>query len=911
MTTPSPSFLERSLDTLDLPTRVAGWASRCGIETLGQLVRWHPSDLAKERNMGRTSIAKLHAIIRAECGAEWEELWRLARAADPREEDVDLADVDWDSLAEELPEWLLGARLESLGLPKRMLGYAEREGLTTVGELVRRSRVELAAAKNLARGSIEATRSTLVQCAVEGPSAEPRPSTWDALSSSLPDWLLATPLAHLELPARMRVFVEREGLATVADLVRVPRSMLSRAPNLGRGSIGDTRTLLLETLTSRPRTIAEYDSFWALWLQRLGGLSPVDRLVLTQRSAISGDSRTLLEIGDMLGVSRERVRQIESRAIRTVARGSWVSEVCARIHAVLEGGALWLDALDAKDAWFAPIGEDRREAFAFFLERIADGALCVAPIDGRDAVLVCSGAEADAGWERAMAALRALLCPADEEEVARAIASSVPESAPGLARLVSQAVDERIHRDEHGRMVAFGTTRGAEVIAFLRRCAAPVTIHEVYAGLGQRVRFPPEVFYFERGRVGLEQHFPDYTKWARRLIPICVRILENDPRQWRVPDLLEAAREEALLPEWFGHWNLAEILRRSPEVRYLGRLRVTVAGDHDEERLHFAELAQRILLEAGAPLTVDELHRRILRETTISPFSFRLMVIHAPFVQVDDERIGLLARDVPGGSDALSHFGDSLAAELERAQKGLSTAGLAAFTTRLSDAHARWTIPMARAVARSDARFQLSRGGAVGLADWDDVRVPTRAEVVRTCVEEHGGRAPVSAVLARLEARHGARVDRRQLGALAFSAGVRLRGGELVLPEARSASPPGSVEGLPAESRAVFEPLVELPLAADADLLRALDAHVEMFVRAEAEGAPVDAAEASFLRERCRALLARSSGMHERARRLAQAAVRYFLLRDDAESDLSAGGLDDDDAVLGAIELHFTRMNIS
>src|SRR5690606_28430403 len=134
--------------------------------------------------------------------------------------------------------------------------------------------------------------------------------------------------------------------------------------------------------------------------------------------------------------------------------------------------------------------------------------------------------------------------------------------------------------------------------------------------------------------------------------------------------------------------------------------------------------------------------------------SFRLMVLHVPFVQVDEERIGLVSRDVPGGPEAVARFTDALAAELDRAGKGLTAAGLAAFAARLSDAHARWTIPMARGIARSDARFQLSRGGAVGLATWDDTRVMTRAQLVRACVEENGGRAAVSTVLARLQASH-------------------------------------------------------------------------------------------------------------------------------------------------------------
>lgn len=905
MSAVEPHPLDRPLDSLELPTRVANWAARRGIETLGDLLRWHPRELRLEKNLGRTSIAQLRAIIRAECGAEWEELWRATRSTmDRREPEAELADIEWDALGDELPAWLLDMPVAELGLPKRMLGYSRRQGIASVRELVRVTRVELARANNLGRKSIETSRTILLQRAAEGPVSPPPARSWEALASVLPSWLLTTPLAQVPLPGRMQAFVEREALVTVADLVSVPRSTLAAAQNLGRRSIVETRELLLAWMTNPPRAASEYGSFWALLLDRMAALSAIDRLVLTQRSGVSGDTRTLSEIGGMLGVSRERVRQVEARALRRVARGPWVSEVHVRLQAALDGGALWLDELGAKDPWFEPMDEDRREAFAFFLERIAGGATALVRIDDRDALVTATDEEVQASWSGCVSALRAMQCPADMRAVDSALAERVPASAPGLLRLMRDALDERVHRDAQGRMIAFGSTRAAEVIAFLRQCPAPVTIHQVYEAVGRRVKFPPEVFYFERGRVGLEQHFPDYPKWSRRLVPICVRILEQDPRQWRVPDLLEAVREEALLPDWFGHWNLAEILRRSEEVCYLGRLRVTVAGDHEAERLHFAELAQDILNENGAPLDVRELQRRMERRTMIAPLSFRLMVLHVPFVQVDEERIGLVSRDVPGGPEAVARFTDALAAELDRAGKGLTAAGLAAFAARLSDAHARWTIPMARGIARSDARFQLSRGGAVGLATWDDTRVMTRAQLVRACVEENGGRAAVSTVLARLQASHGERLDRRRLGALAYSAGVRLRGDELVLPERPLVPSACVVPGLSDESRAVFEPLVELPLLPEADLLRELDEHVAMFEHAEAAGAPVDAAEAAFLRERCRALLARSTTMDDGRRRITQAAVRYFLLRDDAESDLSAGGLDDDDAVIGAVELY-------
>ncbi len=198
--------LGRRLDTLNLPTRVANWAARKGIETIGALVRWHPSELRNQPNLGPASVVQLRELIARECGAEWETLWAEVRASDPvpvRE----IADVEWDALSSALPDAILGMDLASLGLPGRMNSYVRRKKLTTVEELVRVSRVELARVRGLGRGSIEGTRMLLLERAGDALIASDEVER----EPEFPDWLLAMPLARVELPGatKMERFVAR------------------------------------------------------------------------------------------------------------------------------------------------------------------------------------------------------------------------------------------------------------------------------------------------------------------------------------------------------------------------------------------------------------------------------------------------------------------------------------------------------------------------------------------------------------------------------------------------------------------------------------------------------------------------------------------------------------------------------
>jgi RNA polymerase primary sigma factor len=98
------------------------------------------------------------------------------------------------------------------------------------------------------------------------------------------------------------------------DLVEDPVSLETPVGD-GESLYGD---LIEDTKTKRP------DAETSDWLRRqelteaLGRLNPRMRHVLELRFGLNGDgeSKTLEEVGDGLGITRERVRQLESRALR-------------------------------------------------------------------------------------------------------------------------------------------------------------------------------------------------------------------------------------------------------------------------------------------------------------------------------------------------------------------------------------------------------------------------------------------------------------------------------------------------------------------------------------------------------------------------------------------------------------------
>jgi hypothetical protein len=148
---------------------------------------------------------------------------------------------------------------------------------------------------------------------------------------------LATRLELLAFPGRLETFFARRGLVTVGDFVAFAPSALLLEPNLGRKSIADAHTILESKLGSTweelqraltgpssandlaavdedtvPVSVVPEGVSWKdLLREAFRQLDSTARLIVTQRSGLVAPPVSLAEIGECLGVSRERVRQIE------------------------------------------------------------------------------------------------------------------------------------------------------------------------------------------------------------------------------------------------------------------------------------------------------------------------------------------------------------------------------------------------------------------------------------------------------------------------------------------------------------------------------------------------------------------------------------------------------------------------
>jgi superfamily I DNA/RNA helicase/mRNA-degrading endonuclease RelE of RelBE toxin-antitoxin system len=704
------------------------------------------------------------------------------------------------------PTSVLDTPLTDLHLPTRLMNWADRSALETLGDLARLRPAALLAERNLGRKSVADARATIESLVgqtwesflasqrevSDGRGAAATPSlsleaaalegNWDAARAALTDEQGLVPLDDMELSARIRGYAARAGLRTLGDLAQRSRQTLIDADNLGRASARDLPKAVAEHFERGAQESALaaqglLEGFKALLQQ----LDPMLRIILTRRSGLGGEAQTLKELGETFGVTRERIRQLETKANESLRRREWAREVRRRVDIAVTEGAASLDDLSV-DPWWSSAATSP-DVVQYVVEDVLEAPAYVIELDEGHWLSRHKRPVVSAAWESMLAAASAVALPAPPAAFDPLLEPAAQLVGPRLAAHLFGQLRERLQIDERpgapASVVAMGDTRRAELLAILRSSPEPIRVDDLFRRIGRRVHIPDDVIHFGRGTIGVKQHFPDFEAWQARLVPRAVRVVETlgPQRQWSCTELLDELREEQDIPEWLTAYGLAALIKHGTGLVYLGRLRVALPGTpENESRVYVHDALEELLREAGAPVLRDEAVAKIRARLGVSDFALQQVFTRPQFVRVDQDRIGLLERDVPGGVNAIAEAVEHVEALLSRRERGLSSFHLHQEVRLLSAVHAEWSEPLTLSLIRSDGRFRLSQGGAVGLARWESTRVPTRLELVRSALAEAAGRVSVEALMARIEAHYGERPTRAAMGGIAQNIGAGLDG---------------------------------------------------------------------------------------------------------------------------------------
>lgn len=332
--------------------------------------------------------------------------------------------------------------LDLLDLPPRIASFAYTEGLETLGDLARISPEELLAERNLGRKSVGLTRRILeertgvsweaIACPQRAPSEppeDPDPDGWDAVRKRLGDDHRRIPLVALEIPPGLRGRLEARGLHTLGDLASWSRAKLLDVPGIGPRTL---QKLPLRATKSLDELAAEYVDadrpLLGTLLRAIDELEAKRRVVIRARCGLEGPTPSLADIGVTLGLSRERVRQLEERAIASLRERAWAKHAERRVEVALTDGPVPFAFLSG-DPWWATATENPA-VVAFIVERVLDELAHVVSFDGAHWLSRHSGADLEDTWTLLLRAAEQLVMPASELQVDRLFGLAVDRLGP-------------------------------------------------------------------------------------------------------------------------------------------------------------------------------------------------------------------------------------------------------------------------------------------------------------------------------------------------------------------------------------------------------------------------------------------------------------------------------------------------
>ncbi|WP_219906740.1 DNA-directed RNA polymerase subunit alpha C-terminal domain-containing protein, partial [Enhygromyxa salina] len=719
-------LLARPLSRFHFSARTTNVFRREGFEYVHQPVALTSAGLLALRAFGQTSLREVEGLLAQEPPGEtidelaaaleraeltWPEGFDLAniRAPAPTLEDLeDLEDPGWNQLAEVLPEHILAQGIEQLDPPTRMLTFCHREAIETVRELVARPEQEIREARGVGRTTLAGTLEQIVEFARRYPT----PAHLDSGTSADPEQSF-----------------DPDAFATVLEL----------------------------------------------WEARLSHLDERDAQVVLRRSGALRDAETLEAISATLGVTRERVRQLERRGlVRLRADPSWMSRLRAAL-AEARGDAtyLWLSELE-DDPFLQPL-VDRPEFVRYLTRRVLPDDWQAYRWDRDDLLLTRErGREPELAYQGLAGALRDASWPAPYSVFLELVGEQLRDDESDLRGLFIQRAEATLVLDDADHpteVLHVGQSRSGRILAYMATRDGPVSVRELQQLFG-RGALPDACLIVRRGHVALARHFPEFDLWERRLVPLARRIMEREgpDRQWMAHDLLDLAGEEVRLPDWITPWLLTSMLRRCGEVEDLGRQRFALEGGSPQARVHLLDAAVEILERAGGPISEAQLRERLSERVEVLDTTFNSLRTSLPVFPTGDGRLGLAARDLVGGLDAIQAAGEHLEVVLRQRGRGLSFHQALAELHALSPEHAQWSPKMVAVVARARPTIIANRSG-IGLDAWDGVRIPTQPELMMNLLNEGEGVTRVSAYTRALRDLHGREPLRPHIAGIAHVVG--------------------------------------------------------------------------------------------------------------------------------------------
>ena len=580
-----------------------------------------------------------------------------------------------------------------------------------------------------------------------------------------PEWLLSMEVFYFDCSSRNKNIIKNIGIERLIDFCKLTVTELKLMPNMGQKSIKELSEDIINAQAKGPPPTTDTlnDVEGTLKEKFFISLAEIkdekQRFIIEERLGVSDKSKTLDEIGSMLGVTREGVRQIQKKVIAKIIDGAfWDDILRMKLEKLLAAPTkpIYLSQMSEHDPWF-----DGFENNVNLLQKILKYFSHIKPkfLYLEDNILITS-IDNDT-WKSTKAALldsfeHSLELRYTLEDTEMLIEHELAiKNAKELSSLMVDEIFPQLNFSFiNGEMIltTIGNSIGNHVKTLLEQEENPLHYSEIRELYKQKygvehsirnihARLSNGGFYlFGRGIYGTEKHLKFTKEQQGKIIKFSEEYLEkNFPKQCHTHEILKAIKDIPFSEsvQKLDNYSLNILMAKSDNLSYLGKMVWVhgVNGNTDTERLHIKKTVADILRKKGRAMRFEEIEKDISKVRSVSVnFSVNLQP-NELFSRVDPATWGLLDRDFVLSPNEWSEIKEVLYQYLETTNKSLHTSELH-YLVDNQHADTQITLGHIVGVLTSDDRFKKWQGGFIGLSSWSEPNRMTLPEALDKVIDK-------------------------------------------------------------------------------------------------------------------------------------------------------------------------------
>lgn len=615
-----------------------------------------------------------------------------------------------------------------------------------------------------------------------------------------PPWILSLDTRALDLPVRPAHRLGEAGAKSVSDIVDLGVNGLLQISGMGRKSIMDISKAIFsfyekgsafcDANAFRQRELIEREpmprnsghasdrqverdeglketeetnqndevtpsSFKDALIQAFSLLNERELSVLRLRMGMGGSKKTLEEIAKEYSVTRERIRQIEAKAIKRVSSKMkcWETSLRSELARMLDDREMPLPlvGLEVLNGWFAGV-ESLAKPFEYVIEHFLDSSeFHVVKIGGQ---LYFTRLAQDE-WIEVTSKAKALLSglskgekAATENEARFLIDSLLVRRGEELRSILWETATKWAHFSDGplGDRVLISVGMGAEnlVEAILSDSDTPLHYSEIArrsAARGKRIEIRRAHhaaanvgLLLGRGIYGLEKHILLSEEEKEQIVSeVEDMLVESSERQWHASEIFEELEARGFdFGGRLSKYDINVVLGASTTLAYLGRMvwmSKSESSSGKADRMHVWQAVVSLLQHQGRPMRAAEIRERISRDRGLGS-TFQIHQAD-PLIRVGENVWGLLWRDIPFSEVDAERIVSEMEKVLRSRGTGLHASEIVSALSETREIALKVADPITLlALAQRTDRMKAGKGGYIFPSDWEGPRRLTVSEAV-------------------------------------------------------------------------------------------------------------------------------------------------------------------------------------